>query len=125
MEYAILKSYEAVKPYIPQVTATADKHKNMFGFLADSAYEQMAIKDQLWVAVNESRELKGYLMFGGTMPTLKVFQIYACKTSKGHLLGSKMLSELKKFARHPPAHAPTPWPRPAPPGSGLVRGVAG
>ncbi|WVM91884.1 hypothetical protein ULG90_18740 [Halopseudomonas pachastrellae] len=58
----------------------------------------MAIKDQLWVAVNESRELKGYLMFGGTMPTLKVFQIYACKTSKGHLLGSKMLSELKKFA---------------------------
>ncbi|WVM90514.1 hypothetical protein UMZ34_10570 [Halopseudomonas pachastrellae] len=43
----------------------------------------MAIKDQLWVAVNESRELKGYLMFGGTMPTLKVFQNIRLQDLKG------------------------------------------
>ena len=88
MEYTILKSFDRVSLYIDQVSNIADNNKGAFGFLASSAYDQMASKGQLWVIVNEAGELKGYLMFGGTMPSIKVFQIYSCRSVRGHRIGS-------------------------------------
>lgn len=99
MEYTILKSFDHVSLYINQVSNIADNNKGAFGFLASSAYDQMASKGQLWVIVNEARELKGYLMFGGTMPSIKVFQIYSCRSVKGHRIGSRLISSLKDFAK--------------------------
>ena len=99
MEYIILKQYDQVCDYVGQVTSIADKNKAAFGFLSASVYEQMASKGQLWVAVNEAKELKGHLMFGGTMPTLKVFQIYACESVKGHGVGTLLINALKEHAK--------------------------
>ena len=98
MEYAILEKYSEVADYVSEVSAIADKNKESFGFLSNSAYEQMASKGQLWIAVNDKKELKGYLMFGGTMPTLKVFQAYACKSVRGHGVGKKLIDALKNYA---------------------------
>ncbi|MGO2262065.1 GNAT family N-acetyltransferase [Halomonas sp.] len=97
MSYSILKSYNDISDYISQVSLIADENKESFGFLPKATYDQMAAKNQLWVAVNEEGELKGYLMFGGTMPTLKVFQIYACNTVKGHGVGKKLIDSLKEY----------------------------
>lgn len=105
MEYAILKKYDEVLEFVSQVSAIADKNKAAFGFLSKTVYEQMASKGQLWVAVNSMRELKGYLMFGGTMPSLKVFQVYACETVKGHGVGSKLIEALKEFAKDKNYHS--------------------
>lgn len=105
MEYAILKTFDEVLEYVSQVSAIADKNKGAFGFLSSSVYEQMASKGQLWVAVNPIGELKGYLMFGGTMPSLKVFQLYACKTVKGHGVGTKLIDALKEFATDKSYHS--------------------
>ncbi|OWP47462.1 hypothetical protein CEG18_28610 [Pseudomonas nitroreducens] len=99
MEYVVLKQFDEVVDYVKQVSAIADKNKDSFGFLSNSAYEQMAAKGQLWIALNSSDELKGYLLFGGKMPSLKVFQIYACKSAKGDGVGKLLIDELKKFAR--------------------------
>ncbi|WP_339526624.1 GNAT family N-acetyltransferase [Pseudomonas sp. EA_35y_Pfl2_R111] len=99
MEYTILKKFDEVSSYVSQISAIADKHKNSFGFLSSTAYEQMASKGQLWVAINDAKELKGYLMFGGTMPTLKVFQVYACKSARGHGVGRRLICSLKDYAR--------------------------
>jgi GNAT superfamily N-acetyltransferase len=99
MEYVILKQFDQVSNYVGRVSAIADQHKRAFGFLSASAYEQMASKGQLWVAINTAKELKGYLMFGGTMPTLKVFQVYACKSAKGHGVGAQLIDALKEYAR--------------------------
>lgn len=96
MDYEILKTYEEVSNYVDRITSIADEHKNEFGFLAQSAFEGLAGKNQLWAAVDSSGELQGYLMFGGVMPTLKVFQIYSSSSVKG--LGRHLLEELKQFA---------------------------
>lgn len=99
MEYTILKQYEQVVDYVRQVSAIADQNKGIFGFLSSSVYEQMASKGQLWVVVNNVKELKGYLMFGGTMPTLKIFQVYVCKSVRGHGVGRQLINTLKEHAR--------------------------
>ncbi|MDN3639907.1 GNAT family N-acetyltransferase [Simiduia curdlanivorans] len=105
MDYAILKQFDQVSVYVRQVAEIADKNKGAFGFLSSSVYEQMASKGQLWVAINNSNELKGYLMFGGTMPTLKVFQIYACPSVKGQGVGKRLISALKNHAREKHYHS--------------------
>lgn len=98
MSYSILKSYNDTVDYVDQVSLIADKNKKSFGFLSKSVYEQMASKNQLWVAVDEKGDLKGYLIFGGTMPSLKVFQVYACKTARGHGVGKVLIDSLKEHA---------------------------
>ena len=100
MEYVVLKQFDHIVDYVSQVSSIADKNKGAFGFLSTSVYEQMASKGQLWVAVNRKNELKGYLMFGGTMPTLKVFQIYACKSVEGKGVGTILINALKRHARN-------------------------
>ena len=62
MEYVILKRTQDVLPYVNQVSAIADQNKAAFGFLAASVYEQMALKGQLWISINNQNELKGYLI---------------------------------------------------------------
>lgn len=104
MVYIILKQFCHVSDYVEQVSSIADKNKDAFGFLSSSVYEQMASKGQLWVAVNSDKELKGYLMFGGTMPTLKVFQIYACESVKGRGVGKMLIDALKEHARNSHYH---------------------
>lgn len=99
MDYVILKEFDEVFPYLSQISKIADNNKSSFGFLANSVYEQMASKGQLWILVNAQLDLKGYLMFGGTMPSVKVFQIYSCHTVRKLRLGSRLIDELKKFAR--------------------------
>lgn len=105
MEYAILKQFDQVADYVSQVSAIADQNKDAFGFLSASAYEQMASKGQLWVVLNNAKELKGYLMFGGTMPTLKVFQAYVCKSVRGHGVGKQLIDTLKEYAREKSYHS--------------------
>lgn len=99
MEYTVLKQSDQVTDYVSEVSSLADKNKKAFGFTPSSAYEEMASKGQLWVVINGSSELRGYLIFGGTMPTLKVFQIYACPSVKGHGVGKLLINELKEHAR--------------------------
>lgn len=105
MDYTILKQYTQVSNYVSQVSAIADKNKIAFGFLSSTAYEQMASKGQLWIAIDDSKELKGYLMFGGTMPTLKIFQVYACLSSKGHGVGKQLIDALKDHAKNKNYHS--------------------
>lgn len=105
MDYKILKASEEVLSYIGEVSAVADLNRASFGFLSASAYEQMALKGQLWVVTNSHKQMKGYLMFGGTMPTLKIFQIYACPSVKGCGVGSMLIEELKEHARNQNYHS--------------------
>ena len=65
MNYVILKQSDQVSQYVNKVRDIADRNDEALGFLPTPAYEEMAYKGQLWVAVDSSKELKGYLMFGG------------------------------------------------------------
>jgi L-amino acid N-acyltransferase YncA len=98
MRYTILKKYEKTGPYVDQVCKLADQNKKSFGFLPDSVYEEMASKGQLWVAIDETGIIQGYLMFGGKMPALKVTQLYVCPLSRGNGLGKLLIRKLVAYA---------------------------
>lgn len=98
MGYIVLKKYSDICDYVGQVASIADKNKKSFGFLSSSVYEQMALKNQLWVVINKDKELKGYLMFGGAMPTLKILQIYVCGSVKGCGVGKLLIDSVKEYA---------------------------
>ena len=98
MEYEIIKEADRSLGYVKEISDMADKNRASFGFLSASAYEQMASKGQLWVVVNDINRVVGYLMFGGTMPTLKVFQVYICDSIRGEGIGKNLIDELKSYA---------------------------
>ena len=95
----IEKDPAAVLPRIAEISALADSVKDAFGFLPRSAYEQQANKGQLWLALElTSRNIVGYLLFGGTFPRLKVFQVYVSPDYARQAIGRRLVSELKQFA---------------------------
>ncbi len=94
----ILSSYELTKDYINKVQMHADNNKDAFGFLPFSSYEDMALKNQLWLILCEKKEnVVGYLMFGGTYPKLKVFQLFADSGYRGQGIAKRLIEELINY----------------------------
>lgn len=96
-EIKILKRYSEYKDYdryIDQVSHFADQNKKSFGFMPATAYRQMSLKGQLWLAVNKENHIYGYLMFGGVYPNLRVFQLFVAPHARGQGIGKILLDEL-------------------------------
>ncbi len=91
----ILKTYNEMKNFVDDVQKFADQHRKEFGFLARSAYDELALKGQLWVAKDRDCDfISGYLMFGGVYPYIKIFQLFISPNSRSCGLGKKLLNEL-------------------------------
>jgi ribosomal protein S18 acetylase RimI-like enzyme len=98
LEVEIIKAYAQNKDRINEVRKHADANKRYFGFLPYSAYEELALKGQIWVAVSkDNQSLAGYLIFGGTYPYLKVFQLFVHSGFRKHGIGNLLVRELIKF----------------------------
>ncbi len=93
----IIKTFESVEPYLDQVRELADAHKKEFGFLPQSAYRDQALQGKLWVALSETDAFAGYLIFGGTKPSLKVFQMFVHSDHRGAGVGSLLIHELEAY----------------------------
>ena len=52
----ILKTHNRVLPYIDSVAQEADKNKINFGFLPKCVYNQLSMKDCLWVLVDDTKQ---------------------------------------------------------------------
>ena len=93
------KEPEQVLLHVDQVIALADSQKDSFGFLPHSAYREQAEKGQLWLAMDGTKSVvAGYILYGGTFPYLKVFQIYVSPSFLRQGVGRLLFSELKTFA---------------------------
>ena len=99
MTAEILKDFNRVNSYVNDVRKLADQNKGSFGFLPACAYEDLAFKGQLWVAIDNQKKISGYLIFGGTMPTLKVFQVYACAEQRQTGVARNLIGELTSHAK--------------------------
>ncbi len=93
-------------PYIENVINSSDNNRRSFGFLNSSAYSASAEKGNLWVLV-ENNEFVGYLLIGGRFPILKVFQIFIDDKFSNMGYASKMLNELKIYAKENHYHSIT------------------
>lgn len=99
MDFNVVTEPKEVLSQVPLVRAVADDHREEFGFLPLSAYEELAAKGQLWIAQTaDAKRLIGYLIFGGSGYEAKVFQLYVDPEARGHGVGSALLGRLKQHA---------------------------
>ncbi len=84
--------------YIDQVRSLADENGTALGFLPKSAYTEAAMKESLWVALDGITEgFQGYLLFGGTYPQLRVFQICTHPDHRSSGTAQKLIESLKEY----------------------------
>lgn len=92
-------SWSEVQRYVETTRINADREKNALGFLPPVAYEQAARQGNLYV-VTDSGTYVGHLLFGGTFPRAKIFQLHVIdsyrKKGAGSLLLRRLESELEK-----------------------------
>src|SRR4051794_29588355 len=100
MESAILKTSSEVLPYVKRIVSIADQHKDELGFLPFVAYEELALRKQLWIATSSGGdEIVGYLAFGGSNSSARIFQLYVNPGARGRGVGAALLDSLKEHAR--------------------------
>jgi L-amino acid N-acyltransferase YncA len=92
----ILKSPDAVAHYIGGIRSFAD-HRKELGFLPASVYAEQAAHSHLWVAVDESQRLAGFLLYGATFPHLRIFQLFIPQYARTLGIGKSLIQELIKF----------------------------
>jgi len=84
-----------VLPYVDRVIEFSDTNRKSLGFLQKAVFREQANRGRLWVAVSsDTNECVGYLLFGGSYPTLKVFQLYVEKKCRKFDVGKKLLISL-------------------------------
>ncbi len=89
-----------VLPHVDSVCYLADSHKKALGFLPKKVFVQSANAGRLWIAMDGvSNGVIGYLLFGGTYPKLKIWQLYIHTNSRKRGIGAELVSRLKDFAK--------------------------
>jgi GNAT superfamily N-acetyltransferase/predicted nucleic acid-binding protein len=100
MDSIILSSTSDVLPFIDRVAAISDQHREEFGFLPSSVYEERALRGQLWVVTNCDRDrILGYLVFGGSQAVVTIVQLYVHPQIRRAGIGSALVKKLKEYAR--------------------------
>lgn len=97
--FKLLKKFSDVERYLDTVQRLADENREAFGFLAKSAYLELASKNGLWVVADEQSEYAGHLIFGGRFPSLKVFQVLVAKQHRSSGVGAYLVRSLIDYAQ--------------------------
>jgi GNAT superfamily N-acetyltransferase len=98
LAFTLLCDLKEVAPYLDRVVAIGDENSEELGFLPYPAYQELAAKSQIWVAVDEKDELLGYLAFGGSNSALKISQLYVHPAARRLRVGSALIERLKTVA---------------------------
>lgn len=92
-------SYEDVEPYIELAISGADSERDALGFLPPGAYQQAAQQGKLFIAIGNTDEYLGHLMFGGVFPHGKVIQAYSKPEVRKHGIGFALINQLVNYAQ--------------------------
>ena len=84
-----------VKNYVDEIRRLADANRTALGFLPASVYRESAMKGGLWVDVDRTRKMRGYLLFGGRYPRLRVFQLFVRPEFRGSGTARTLLEKLR------------------------------
>lgn len=97
---SIKKRRDELARWIKTVIEHADGERESLGFLPVQAYEEAAVQEKMLVAVagvGQGEQYAGHLLFGGSFPHLKVFQIYTAPDFRGAGIATLMLDSLVKL----------------------------
>jgi GNAT superfamily N-acetyltransferase/predicted nucleic acid-binding protein len=101
VRFIVLNSARDVASFVEVVQRCADLEKDALGFLPEVAYSQAAASGKLMIAVHksgDSAEYAGHLLFGGTYPHCRVFQVYVVQRFRRQKIASLLIQSLVRGA---------------------------
>ncbi|HDH11154.1 MAG TPA: GNAT family N-acetyltransferase [Nitrospirae bacterium] len=94
----ILKSFSEIEPFLPILQSCADKNRKALGFFTKQTYEEQALQGRIWIAISsDTNDYAGHLMFGGTFPLLKIFQVFVNPNYRRSNIATKLIKELVSY----------------------------
>jgi GNAT superfamily N-acetyltransferase/predicted nucleic acid-binding protein len=103
-KYSVLSNASEIAPFVEDVVAAADQNKDALGFFAASIFGEFAVRENLYVAVQDiqgTRNYVGHLMYKCSAAKAHVLQIYVHplhrKVGTAKLLLDRLKSELTRL----------------------------
>lgn len=95
--FEIIRTEEEGARFLDRLSKAVDDHRSAFGFAPRTLYSSRLRASGLWILTKED-EYAGHVMFGGALPTLKVWQLFVLPQHRGHGLARKLIDELVDHA---------------------------
>jgi GNAT superfamily N-acetyltransferase/predicted nucleic acid-binding protein len=97
VKVTIKSSPTEVASFVQEVRKNADLNREMLGFLPAPAYDEAAMRGNLFVAVTDERgaaTYAGHLFFGGVFPHARIVQLFVVPEFRSRGVGRKLLQFL-------------------------------
>jgi GNAT superfamily N-acetyltransferase/predicted nucleic acid-binding protein len=99
--FSVLSERNQVSSYIAFAMQAADAERNSLGFLPERVYHDAALSGKLLIAVAQSSagdDYAGHILFGGTFPFLRVFQVLVTPEYRRRKIASLLVQTLVRYA---------------------------
>lgn len=96
--FLILSDFENTKAFLNCVREAADAHRNEFGFLPASVYEEFARNGRLYVLVEhvaQGLQYAGHLLFNQRYPSARVVQMFTHPRYRRQGLASRLINHFR------------------------------
>ncbi|MDJ0583265.1 GNAT family N-acetyltransferase [Crocosphaera sp.] len=95
----LIKAINETSPYLPEVNKLGDSNKATLGFFSKGAFEEKARKKQILVALSDSGEFMGYLMYRNVKSHNRISIIHLCikNNYRGQGIAKQLLNYLKSI----------------------------
>ena len=97
--FSVLEGFSATGPWLDEVCKASDAHRNEFGFLARSVFEQFARRDRLYVLLADTSngpQYAGHLLFDRNFPRGHVLQMFTLAPYRRYGAASLLLDHLRR-----------------------------
>jgi len=89
-----------VAPFVETARRHADRERDALGFLPGGVYDDAAARGNLLIALiprATSQEYAGHLLFGGTFPHARIFQVFVCQQFRNRGVARELIEYLVKL----------------------------
>lgn len=96
-QFEIQDGYANTAPFLAQVSAAADAHRNSLGFFPNSVFDEFARRDSLYVLTErhpDGLRYAGHLLFRRRFPRAHVMQMFTLSEYRRFGLATKLITHL-------------------------------
>lgn len=85
-----------VLQHLDDIVSGADSEKSALGFIRNTEYPKAAAKGRIFVATEDS-EFRGFILIGGTFPTIKVVQTFVPEEFRGSGVAKRLVEHICQY----------------------------